>query len=448
MERTVTEELKKWKSAPGRKPLVLKGARQVGKTYALEEFGRMHFRKYHYMDLRGNKKIHSIFKETYDPFEIIRQLEFVQKIQININEDLLIFDEIQDCKGAITSLKYFQKEMNGLALVAAGSHLGLIKNEESFPVGKVNFLYMFPMNFEEFLLAVDKQAYGEYMSYSIEDPGVLPEVIHKRLLELMRYYFITGGLPEVVDDFISLYSEDEKKALEKVRKRQKELVEGYKADFSKYSGTVNANHIHNVFESVPAQLSRSFDEEVSKYIFKGVIPNQKGYDRISNPLGWLAGARLCIKSMIASRAEHPLRSYCQENRFKVYLFDMGILNCMLNTPYQAILAESLGTYKGFLAENFVAQELYSSLNTDLISWSKGKAEIEFIISRAEDIIPLEVKSSNRSRRSRSLDSFVNRHRPKRAYKLSSQNFGMHEKRGLMTMPIYFCRKLVGSDQED
>ena len=446
MERTIIKELIKWKSSVDRKPLVLKGARQVGKTYILEKFGQEYFRKYHYIDLRENKNIHSIFKDTYNPFEIIRQLEFVLRIQININNDLLIFDEIQDCNGAITSLKYFQKEMSGLALIAAGSHLGLTKNEESFPVGKVNFLYMFPMNFEEFLLATDKQAYEEYVNFSVESPYVLPEVIHKRLLEQMRYYFFIGGLPEVVGKFISLFKVDEKEALEKVRERQKELVEGYKADFSKYSGTVNANHIHNVFESIPAQLSRAFDEEVSKYIFKEVIPNQKGYHRISGPLGWLVKGRLCIKSIIASKAEHPLRSYCQENKFKAYLFDMGILNCMLNTPYQAILAESLGSYKGFLAENFVAQELYSYLNTDLIAWSEGRSEIEFLINKKEHIIPLEVKSSNRSRKSRSLDSFVNRYNPERAYKLSGQNFGKHKKKAIITLPIYFCGKLVKNEE--
>ena len=301
------------------------------------------------------------------------------------------------------------------------------------------------MNFEEFLLVCDKQAYEEYLNFSIEHPHVLPEVIHARLLELMRYYFITGGLPEVVSKFVSLYRQDEKEALKEVRERQKELVEGYKADFSKYSGTINANHIHNVFESIPAQLSKAYDEEVSKYIFKSAIPNQKGYDRISGPLGWLVKGRLCIKSMIASKAQHPLKSYCQDNKFKAYLFDMGILNCMLNTPFQAILAEKLGSYKGFLAENFVAQELYSYLNEDLIAWAEGRSEIEFLISKEEHIIPLEVKSSSRSRKAKSLDSFVSRYNPERAYKLSGQNFGIQEKRAIITLPIYFCGKLVKND---
>ncbi|MHB1336627.1 MAG: ATP-binding protein [Candidatus Humimicrobiaceae bacterium] len=445
MERTIIKDLIKWKSSPDRKPLVLKGVRQVGKTYILEKFGQEYFKKYHYVDLRENKNIQNIFKDTYNPRETIRQLEFVLRIQIDINNDLLIFDEIQDCKGAITSLKYFQREMSRLALIAAGSHLGMTKNEESFPVGKVNFLYMFPMNFEEFLLATDEQSYEQYKNFSIEDPFVLPGVIHNRLLELMRYYFITGGLPEVVGKFTSLFMENEKEALIEVRERQKELIEGYEADFSKYSSTVNANHIHNVFESIPVQLSRAFDEEVSKYIFKGVIPSQKGYDRISGPLGWLVKGRLCIKSIIASKAEHPLKSYCQENKFKAYLFDMGILNCMLNTPFEAILAERLGSYKGFLAENFVAQELYSYLNTDLVAWSEGRSEIEFLISKNEHIIPLEVKSSKRSRKSRSLDSFVSRYNPERAYKLSGQNFGIQEKRAIITLPIYFCGKLVKND---
>jgi predicted AAA+ superfamily ATPase len=442
MERIIIDDLIKWKSLHDRKPLVLKGARQVGKTYILEQFGSKYFKKYHYIDLRENKNISNIFKDTYNPYEIIRQLEFVLRININTNDDLLIFDEIQDCKGAITSLKYFQKDMGKLALIAAGSHLGMTKNEESFPVGKVNFLYMFPMNFEEFLMAADKQAYEEYKNFSIDKPFVIPEIIHKRLLEMMRYYFITGGLPEVVDKFINTYKENEREALRVVRGSQKELVEGYNADFSKYSGIVNANHIHIVFESIPAQLSKAFDEEVPKYIFKGVIPNQKGYERISGPLGWLVKSRLCIKSFIASKAEHPLRSYCQENKFKIYLFDTGILNCMLNTPPEAILADNLGSYKGFLAENFVAQELYSYLNTELIAWSEGRSEIEFLISKNEHIVPLEVKTSGKSRKSKSLDAFVDRYKPKRAYKLSSQNYGENENKSITTLPIYFCGKLA------
>jgi len=404
MERKIIKDLIRWKSLKNRKPLVLKGARQVGKTYILESFGRDHYKEYHYIDLRENKNIHNIFKETYNPFEIIRQLEFALRIKIDIKKDLMIFDEIQDCKGAITSLKYFQKDMSGLSIIAAGSHLGLTRNEESFPV--------------------------------------IPEVVHKRMLELLRYYFVTGGLPEAVDHFTGMYRQDEKDALEGVREIQAELAEGYRADFSKYSGTINANHIHNVFESIPAQLSSALDEEVSKYKFKHVIPGQKGYDRVSGPLGWLARARLCIKSMITSKAEHPLRSYCKENRFKAYLFDVGILNYMLKTPYQAILSETLGSYKGFIAENFVAQELFSGLNSDLIAWSKGQAEIEFLINRGEHIIPLEVKSSKRSRRSKSLDSFVDRYKPQEAYKLSGQNFGVNKKRKIATLPIYLCKKLV------
>ena len=188
--------------------------------------------------------------------------------------------------------------MKRLSVIAAGSHLGLTRNEESFPVGKVNFLYMFPMDFEEFLLAIDENSYKEYSDFNIEEPRVIPEIIHKRILELLRYYFVTGGLPEVVDYFTRTYRKDEKDALEGLRQIQAELVEGYRADFSKYSGTVNANHIHNVFESIPTQLSAALDEEVPKYKFKGVIPGQKGYDRISGPLGWLAKSRLCIKSMI------------------------------------------------------------------------------------------------------------------------------------------------------
>ena len=448
MNRDILFQLENWKEKKYRKPLVLKGARQVGKTYILKQFGEKYYKNqghnFHYVDLRENRSVHSIFQKTSNPAEIIKTLQFSLKANINPQTDLLILDEIQECPGAITSLKYFEQDMKDLAIISAGSHLGMTKNEESFPVGKVNFLYMFPMTYSEFVMEIDIDAYQEYDNFKIGNPYVIPDVIHERLLELFRYYLITGGLPEVVEIFSEYIKTDEIRAINEVRSRQRDLIEGYKADFSKYSGTVNANHIHLVFESIPYQLSKAYDMEVSKYIFKGVIPNQKGFARVADPLNWLFTARLCLKSLIANQAQHPLKSYCETSKFKIFMFDIGILNCALNTPPEAILTEHLGSYKGYLAENFVAQELYARINEELISWQEGRAEIEFLVTNQEQIIPLEVKSSIRSRKARSLDSFISRYQPQKAFKVTGQNYGYQPERGLATLPIYLCSKVLPS----
>ncbi len=266
---------------------------------------------------------------------------------------------------------------------------------------------------------------------------------HETFLKYLKYYFVVGGLPEVVQVFVDNYAQDEVESLKLVRETQKALIEGYKSDFSKYSGTVNANHIHHVFESVPMQLSKAHDEEVNKFLFKGVIPNQKGFERIRNPLSWLVNARLCIKNLIANRAEHPLKGYCSENRFKLFLFDSGLLNAMLETPPESIVAEELGSYKGFVAENFVAQELFALTNKELISWKEGRAELEFLHTLGSDIIPLEVKSSSKSRRAKSLFAYIERYNPKQAFKLSNQNIGQAKDKNLTTLPLYCVSKIEG-----
>ena len=443
MKRDILRQLKNWKKSPKRKPLILKGARQVGKTYIIDVFGKECFDgKYYYIDLKERKDLHSIFSENTDPNEIMRLLQFKLKTKINYSTDLLVLDEIQECPGAIINLKYFERDMPDLALISAGSHLGLTKNEESFPVGKVDFLYMFPMTFSEFLCAVDSVAYEEYNLIKIENDKPVSTVIHETLLKYLKYYFAIGGLPEVVQSFIDGFAESELEALESARTIQKNLIEGYKSDFAKYSGTINVNHIHHVFESAPMQLSKSHDEEVRKYQFQGVVPKQKGFERIRSPLGWLVNARLCIKSLIANRAEHPLMGYCNENRFKLFLFDVGLLNAMLNTPPEAIVGDELGSYKGFIAENFVSQELFALTNHELISWKERGSEIEFLIVNGKEIIPVEVKSSKKSRRSKSLYAYIERYHPKQAFKLSAQNIGHVADKNMTTLPLYCVSKIM------
>ncbi|MBT3273043.1 MAG: ATP-binding protein [Spirochaetales bacterium] len=445
MTRIIIADLIEWKqNIVRKKPLVLKGARQVGKTWVLREFGKNYYEKEghstHYVDFRESKRFHSIFQETSNPGEIIKLLEFQLRRHIDTANDLLIFDEIQECPEAITSFKYFEQNLKELDIIAAGSHMGLMKNEEAFPVGKVNFLYMFPMNFGEFVLEIDPNAYHYLDNFDFETP--LQSVVHERLLELFTVYSLTGGLPEVINAFLEKWPGDVRAGALAARKVQEDLIVGYRADFAKYSGVVNATHINYVFDSIPSQLSKAFSEGVKKFQFKNVIPGRKGFDSLRGPLSWLIESRLCIKSSIANKAAHPLTSYYNENKFKVFLFDIGILNGILNIPCDAILSEKLGTYKGFMLENFVAQELFSQTNRVLISWTEGTAELEFLINSGTDIIPVEVKSAARNRRSKSLDAFIDRYSPPKAIKLSRQNLGENLERKISSWPVYIAYKLM------
>ncbi|MCD6397555.1 MAG: ATP-binding protein [Spirochaetaceae bacterium] len=446
MDRKIVHDLLKWKDSPTRKPMILKGARQVGKTWAVLDFASKYYidkgYKFHYIDFSSSKNPASIFEDTNNPEEIIKLLQLHTKTPIDISNDLLILDEIQECPKAISSLKYFKQEMNNLDIIAAGSHLGLLKSSNSFPVGKVDFLYMFPLTFEEFIAAADKDLFSFFDKWKADSP--LPQLVHNKLLEFLQIYLFTGGLPEVLDTWIN-YSGNIVQASEEVRKVQKNLIEGYRSDFAKYSGLINANHINHVFNSVTSQLSKAHDTSVKKFTFKSVIPNRKGFDSISGPLNWLKESRLIIKTGIINRAEHPLKSYINVNRFKAYLFDTGLLNCILEIPSEVILQEKLGSYKGFILENFAAQELFAVSNSDLVSWQEGSAEIEFIFVKGKDIIPVEVKSSNRTRRAKSLDSFIRRYSPNLAIKMSRQNYGYSNQRNITTLPIYALEKITISN---
>ena len=443
MKRDILYDLFSWSTSPHKKPLVLKGARQVGKTWALLEFGKRHYEEKgylcHYIDFRSAKELFSIFEETSNPAEIVKLLQFRLKIEINVQHDLLIFDEIQECPQAIISFKYFAQNMRELDIIAAGSHLGLMKNQESFPVGKVDFLYMFPLTFQEFLQAVDSDAFGILEEWEVN--SALPGVVHDRLIDLWTVYLFTGGLPEVVQTWVD-ESANIMRAISKVRTVQRNLIEGYRSDFSKYSGVVNAAYINYTFDAVSSQLSKVQDENVKKFMFKAVIPNRKGFDSIRGPLFWLRESRLIIKTGIAGKAFHPLRSYTDENRFKIFLFDTGILNCLLDIPGEVILDKEIGPYKGFLIENYIAQELYAYYNRDLLSWQEGTSELEFTMVNGKEIIPLEVKSASRQRRAKSLDAFISRYAPRRALKLTGQNYGYSPDRGITTVPLYACTQLL------
>jgi len=322
MKRTIYNSLRNWKLKKDRKPLVLNGARQVGKTYILKEFGENEFINYHHFDFdKDARRLAPLFDAGLSPGDLLANLSIFAGKKIT-PDDLLIFDEIQSCPRALTSLKYFCDEMPGINICAAGSLLGVSLSGEAFPVGKVDMLNLYPMNFEEFLMAGDHEMLLDSFRNALV-VGAVPPAAHDKLCDIMKRYYVVGGLPQAVKAYYD--NADPACGMAQARELQKNLIDGYTRDFSKHAGRVNALHIQRVFENVPAQLSGHVDDSTTRYRFKDVIPGKKGYADLEGPIDWLVKAGLIIKTHVCERAAIPLQSFCKPNMFRLYVFDIGLL---------------------------------------------------------------------------------------------------------------------------
>jgi predicted AAA+ superfamily ATPase len=435
MRRDITEKLANWKDSETRKPLILRGARQIGKTHSLIEFGRKFFPNYHYVNFESNKKIHKAFDGNLEPKEIIDLMTVALNREIGIT-DLLIFDEIQEKPEAITSLKYFAEKMPGQAICAAGSLLGLKFNEYSFPVGKVDFLDMFPMSFLEFVDACGNDKLLKYINAETIDS--IPDLVHEKLWDELKKYFIIGGLPAAVNGYIQ-FKDSSQKAFAEVRKIQDQIISTYMEDMTKHSGKANSMHIERLWSNIPSQLGDSIDGAAEKFIFKDIIPGIKAYSRLVNVIDWLEATGLIIKVKIVNKATKPLISQIKENQFKLFIFDIGILTAMSELKAKDILDYDFGNYKGYYAENFVAQEFrrIKGIKNNLYAWDEGDAEIEFLEQNETGIIPIEVKSGHLTR-AKSLDSFINRYHPPKAIVLSAKNLKKDLDKNKYFYPIYLA----------
>jgi len=431
MKRILYTQLIKWRDSVVRKPLLLHGARQVGKSYLLEQFGKHEFPTFFRFNFEQMPQLAKIFQADLVPKRIIRELSLVAGKTIIPEKHLLIFDEIQECPKALTSLKYFNEEMPELALCCAGSLLGVKLSSESFPVGKVNLLNLYPMTFEEFLQALGKDQLVE----SLKSANI-PEIAHDMLWEHLMEYFITGGLPQVVKEYIPL-RDTPVEARYNTRKLQQDLLASYYKDFAKHAGATNSMHIVAVLENLPMQLVRNLDGSVKRYIFKDVIPGKKSFADLQGPIDWLEQAGLIIKVKVCNRAELPLESFCKPNMFKLFMFDVGLLGCMLNLPVN----EDYGITKGYFAENFVAQELMSAGNQKLYSWIERNSQIEFLTSRDDKIIPLEVKAGIRTQ-AKSLQQYIKKYSPNDAIILSKKNIASNKDSVVKYFPLYMAGSLA------
>ncbi|MBU1084398.1 MAG: AAA family ATPase [Candidatus Omnitrophota bacterium] len=408
MKRFIWSQLLHWKEKKDRKPLILRGVRQVGKTYILRSFANTYFSNVHYVNFEKEEQLISIFDTDLSPVRILKELSFHLGRSIDNKNDIMIFDEIQNAPKALTSLKYFYEEMPEMAICSAGSLLGLHLGAEAFPVGKVDFLELYPFSFAEFLRGV-----GDQKSYTFlrdfKKGQIISDHIHKHLWEQLKLYFVVGGLPEVINTYSS-HKDNLFSALELVRKKQKELIVAYTADMAKHSGKQNAMHLERLFRNIPAQLAKEQDFSVSRFKFKGIIPGINRYSKLAGSIDWLINAGLIIKSNIVNHCELPFSAYTKENFFKLYLFDPGILGALSDLPSKAILDYDYGSYKGYFAENYAACEFKCFEGKDLYSWQENTAEVEFLREIDGSIFPIEIKSGNITQ-AKSLKVFADKYDP-------------------------------------
>lgn len=439
MQRHLIKNLQAWLTKKDRKPLILMGVRQTGKTYLLKQFGAQHFVRCHYINFEEQPTACALFAGDLDPRQILNQLAFYLHTPIDVHRDLVIFDEIQACSRALTSLKYFCEQLPELALCSAGSLLGLTLNEGSYPVGKVDMLHLYPLTFSEFLAGVGDQHAVDYL-WQLDLGSSIPEAIHQQLWGRLKQYFVTGGLPEVVGLFaqhqVDLYT-----ATSRVRQKQKELIYAYYADIAKHSGKVNAMHIDRTWRAVPLQLSSTQDGEANRFKFKGIIPGINRYQQLVNVIDWLESAELVIKLPLIDTVKQPLPAFTKENFFKLFMFDVGILGAMSELDPKIIYDYGYGSYQGYFAENFVAQQLLATYQQTLFTWQENRSEIEFLLQWEGQIIPIEVKSGNITR-AKSLEKYIKRYQPKRSFILSARPLQPQIQQAKIYLPLYLSERLL------
>ena len=434
LQRLALRELARWKQRATRKPLLIDGARQVGKSWLVGKlFGPKEFRRVHWLDFRAEPRLEHIFAESLDPAAVVGNIELELNERVDLARDLLFFDEVGECQRAVDSLKYFAERLPSAFVCASGSNIGLLG---SFPVGKVEQLELFPLCFEEFVMAAQRAPLLETFRSRRRNASA-----HAALWPLLLDYYFVGGMPEAV----AAWFEPEASALaraEKVAAVHRNLVNGYRRDFGKYAGRQHAQHIERIFDNVPVQLALSRDGSVARYKFKGVLPRQQRYRELAGPIDWLQAARLVWKCFpVEGRPQAPLAAQAKANRFRLYFFDVGLLGHMLGMTRADHRGQRV-SYKGYIAENFVQTELCARVGHPTYGWFAGRAEVEFLHRcRNGEVVPVEVKSDSRTR-ARSLRSYVDRYAPSRAIKLvGAAGGGIGE--AVETWPLYDAQFLAG-----
>lgn len=427
MERKIEAELIAWKKSTGRMPLVLHGARQVGKTFVVKKFANEHYANFVYLNFEANAQLQAIFRKDLSPKRIVAELSVLMGVAIQEHTTLLFFDEIQASERALTSLKYFSEETPDYHIIAAGSLLGVALHREqySFPVGKVVVKMLYPLDFEEFLWAtaskdaanIIRTCYNSNLSCSL----------HEHFMEQFRLYLCLGGMPNVINTYLQTHSFDEVDVV------QRNIVDAYIVDMAKYALPVDTVKIMSTYHSVPTQLAKENKKFQYKFIKSGARSNQ-----YETAIDWLCVSGIVIKCVRIHQGHYPLSVHSEPGIFKIYMGDIGLLRSKLGIAAQVILSDSqqMNYFKGSLVENYVANALVSR-GFECYYWeSEGKAEVDFVIqTNGGECIPIEVKSSENVR-SKSLNQYVMKYNPPYSIRISAKNFGFENE--IKSIPHYAC----------
>lgn len=425
MKRKITGQLIEWKNSSARKPLILNGARQVGKTFILREFGRENYKNTVYVNLESNGTVASMFNDDISPSKLIKYLEVETGERILPNETLIILDEIQSCERAVTSLKYFCEEAPDYHIAAAGSLLGVAinRNQTSFPVGKVNVLRLYPLDFEEFLTVMGNDLLIDEITKCYTQMSPMNEGLHQKALDLYHDYLIIGGMPEAVKSFIETNSYIDASLV------QSSIIDSYTADMAKYASNSEAVKIRACYNSIPAQLAKDNKKFQYKVVQKGGSSSIFGAS-----LEWLKQAGVILECQRVDQGTMPLPVYADQTSFKIYMSDVGLLVNKSQMSVNTIITGESNIFMGAVTENYIAQQL-AAKNYPLYYWTvaNSQAELDFVLQKNDKIYAIEVKKGEHVR-SRSLSVFKQKYSPDYAIRFSQKNFGKTE--DVISIPLY------------
>lgn len=431
MKRVFENRLEEWKKSGMKKPLMVLGVRQIGKTYTIENFCKESFQEYYYFNLEKEKNIYDIFEHTIDEAEIIKNIELCVGKKIDIENTIFFFDEVQVSEKFITSLKYFCESPKNYKIVCAGSLLGVKINrfESSFPVGKVKMEYMYPMSFEEFLLALGKELLIEEIEESYREMKPMPDFAHEEAIKLYRQYLCVGGMPEAVQNFVN----EQNDILSFDQSILSNIVKMYIADMNKYTiSNIESVKIEKIYKNVPIQLAK--ENKKFKYSVLEESANKRKYQ---SAIDWLVAGNMVLPCYDIVKPDIPLKVFMDENTFKLYLSDVGLLVNMSELKLADIILDNDFLFKGAITENYIAQE-FTAKGVSLYYWKNDRsAELDYMVYNDGAVIPVEVKSS-KNNTSKSLQYYVSKYKPKYSIRISTKNFGFEN--NIKSIPLYavFC----------
>ncbi|MDP0202563.1 ATP-binding protein [Glaesserella parasuis] len=432
MQRKILQSLQNWKQNPNRKPLIIQGARQVGKTWAMKHFGEQSFEQVAYINFDNNPRMKTLFSGDYDINRLILGLKIESGVDIQAHNTLIIFDEVQEVPQALSSLKYFYENAPEFYIVSAGSLLGVsLHHQVSFPVGKVDFLPLYPMDFHEFLLAVGKQDLVELLN--LKDWSLI-SAMKSRYIELLRQYYFVGGMPEAVKVFIETQNVDA------VRQVQKNLLMAYEQDFSKHiRDGQTVQKVRSIWHSIPEQLAKENKKFIYANLQKGV--RSKDYEIA---LQWLKDSGLVHSVPRIKKPHLPLSAY-QDNAFKLYGLDIGLLSAQSHLDASVLLDGSriFSEFKGALTEQYVLQQLIANQDNPVFYWAteKGTAEVDFVVQQKQAVIPIEVKAEE-NLKAKSLKVYVEQFQPEHAFRFSIADY--REQDWLVNVPLYGIESIANN----